>query len=39
MADAKLSEKDIFEKVPVRKAILALAVPTVISQLIVLISR
>ena len=37
MADAKLSEKDIFEKVPVRKAILALAVPTVISQLIVLI--
>ena len=37
MADAKLSEKDIFEKVPVRKAILAVAVPTVISQLIVLI--
>ncbi len=37
MADAKLKEKDIFESMPVRKAVLTLAVPTVISQLIVLI--
>ena len=37
MADAKLKEKDIFENMPVRKAVLTLAVPTVISQLIVLI--
>ncbi|MDE6389626.1 MAG: hypothetical protein K2L82_17760 [Lachnospiraceae bacterium] len=37
MADVKLKEKDIFESMPVRKAVLTLAVPTVISQLIVLI--
>lgn len=37
MADTKLKEKDIFENMPVRKAVLTLAVPTVISQLIVLI--
>ena len=37
MADTKQKEKDIFENMPVRKAVLALAVPTVISQLIVLI--
>lgn len=37
MAAAKLKEKDIFENMPVRKAVLTLAVPTVISQLIVLI--
>lgn len=37
MADAKLKEKDIFENMPDRKAVLTLAVPTVISQLIVLI--
>lgn len=37
MADTKQKEKDIFENMPVRKAVLTLAVPTVISQLIVLI--
>ena len=37
MANVKLKEKDIFENMPVRKAALTLAVPTVISQLIVLI--
>ena len=37
MADTKQKEKDIFENMPVRKAVLKLAVPTVISQLIVLI--
>ena len=37
MVVPKLAEKDIFEIMPDRKAILTLAVPTVISQLIVLI--
>ena len=37
MANVKLKEKDIFENMPVRKAARTLAVPTVISQLIVLI--
>lgn len=37
MVGPKLAEKDIFEIMPVRKAVLTLAVPTVISQLIVLI--
>ncbi len=37
MEDAKRKEKELFEDMPVRKAVLTLAVPTVISQLIVLI--
>ena len=37
MEDAKRKEKELFEDLPVRKAVLTLAVPTVISQLIVLI--
>lgn len=34
---AKLNEKEIFESLPVPKAVMTLAVPTVISQLIILI--
>lgn len=37
MEDAKRKEKELFEDMPARKAVLTLAVPTVISQLIVLI--
>ena len=37
MARAAQNEIEIFEKMPVRRAVVTLAVPTVISQLIVLI--
>ena len=37
MEGTKGNEKELFENMPVRKAVLTLAVPTVVSQLIVLI--
>ena len=36
MEGTKGNEKELFENMPVRKAVLTLAVPTVVSQLIVL---